>query len=346
MASQHRETSTSFTIKKINKSTFVIREDDAYKEHPLIYVKKHPKVPLIVLGDTGCDEASEKHKEDRYIHLRDYIENYPIEDNDNVPLNPSGHRQYYIICTHCHYDHIGGISQFLEGGTTEIIASSAGKDFVESDLETHGQFKYVDRPAPYYNVTCWANSFERLKWPLWHEDEPRPFQTDLGIAIIHTPGHTPDSIAWYDHAEMHLSCGDSFYEEGEDGMPIIFPAEGNLIEWVFAMQKLLVFVRSENARAAKAAEENSKSDWVEVAKRVKVSCGHQNAAEDGEEILAALEKFSARVYRGDVPVVKKEIWHGEACYTWRDNEDGAKMSLQAPARLMNAARRFFNIDVE
>lgn len=63
MASQHRETSTSFTIKKINKSTFVIREDDAYKEHPLIYVKKHPKVPLIVLGDTGCDEASEKHKE-------------------------------------------------------------------------------------------------------------------------------------------------------------------------------------------------------------------------------------------------------------------------------------------
>ena len=36
----------------------------------------------------------------------------------------------------------------------------------------------------------------------------------------------------HDHEEMHLSCGDSFYDEGDDGMPIIFPSEGNLIEWV------------------------------------------------------------------------------------------------------------------
>ena len=96
-------------------------------------------------------------------------------------------------------------------------------------------FDPYDIPVPYYVVTCWAQAFERLKWPIWHEDEPRPFQTDLGISIIHTPGHTPDELAWYDHDETHLSCGDSFYEEGEDGMPIIFPGEGNLVEWVFSM---------------------------------------------------------------------------------------------------------------
>lgn len=90
---------------------------------------------------------------------------------------------------------------------------------------------------PYYQVTHWADSFERLKWPIWHEDEgePQPFQTDLGMSIIHTPGHTPDELAWYDHEEMHLSCGDSFYEEGPDSMPIIMARESNLIEWVFAM---------------------------------------------------------------------------------------------------------------
>lgn len=86
---------------------------------------------------------------------------------------------------------------------------------------------------PWYQVTYWAESFEDLKWPLWHkEDEPRPYQTDLDMSIIHTPGHTPDELAWYDSAEMHLSVGDSFYEEGEESMPIIFPGEGNLIEWV------------------------------------------------------------------------------------------------------------------
>ena len=57
------DASTSFSATKINKSTFVIREDDAYKEHPFIYVKVHPKVPIIVLSDTGCDEPSGKHKD-------------------------------------------------------------------------------------------------------------------------------------------------------------------------------------------------------------------------------------------------------------------------------------------
>lgn len=57
-----KKPSTSFTTKRINKSTFVIREDDAYKEHPLIYAKVHPLVPLIILTDTGCDEPSDKHK--------------------------------------------------------------------------------------------------------------------------------------------------------------------------------------------------------------------------------------------------------------------------------------------
>ena len=55
--------STSFTTRRVNRSTFVVREDDDWKEHPLIYVKLHPLVPVIILSDTGCDEPSKKHKE-------------------------------------------------------------------------------------------------------------------------------------------------------------------------------------------------------------------------------------------------------------------------------------------
>lgn len=289
---------------------------------------------------------------DRYTTLRNYLENCPIAANNDQPLNPGGWRQYYIIFTHCHYDHTGGILQFLRGGTTEIIASAAGKEFIESDFEGHALYKYIDKPAPYFHYTWWAESFERLQWPFWHDREgPKPFQNDLALSIIHTPGHTPDELAWYDHYEMHLSCGDSFYEEGEDEMPIIFPKEGNLVEWVFSMQKLAVFVRSENARAAKEAEEGEDEDgWVAVPKRVMVSCAHQTSKADGEEILAALEKFAARVYGGQVPVVRKEVWHGEAFYWWRDAEgegdEKFRMSIKAPARLMDEARRFFDLDVK
>lgn len=58
--------STSFTTKRINRTTFVVREDDLWEEHPLIYVKLHPLVPLVILSDTGCDEPSKKHQHGMY----------------------------------------------------------------------------------------------------------------------------------------------------------------------------------------------------------------------------------------------------------------------------------------
>ncbi|KAK4894193.1 hypothetical protein LTR27_007560 [Elasticomyces elasticus] len=455
--------SSSFTTKRINATTFVIREDDAYEEHPLIYAKLHSKAPVIVLSDTGCDEPSEKHKNDRYIHLREYLERCPISDNDNQPLNPDGKLKYIIICTHCHYDHTLGIPQFLAGGTTEIIASAAGRDFIESDLEKHGIFKYIGLPTPYYQVTKWAQAFERLQYPFEHDwdasramphqngipmnsrtrhekplvqrsattpmtcrskrlrqaameppsnlDLPHraaghesrhvtvssvphstdkkisalncacldhdilehfdfdsflgiehppsaatePAKIDLGITIIQTPGHTPDELAWYDHEEMHLYVGDSFYHEGKgDNMPIIFPGEGSLIEWVFSMQKLAVFVRGENARAAAASEDSSTQDaddgWVHVKpapRRVKICCAHQTYSVDGAEILAELEAFSFRVFIGKVPVVASKKWHDDEIYdSWRESgKDATPMSIFAPRRLMEEARKFFGHDV-
>ena len=122
---------------------------------------------------------------------------------------------------------------FLAGGTTEIVASAAGRDFIESDLGTHGLFNSIGRPTPYYQVTKWAQAFERLRYPFPHKrsalglsiGDQAKTTTDLGITIIQTVGHTPDELAWYDHEEMHLYVGDSFYREGDENMPIIFPRE-------------------------------------------------------------------------------------------------------------------------
>lgn len=57
---------SSFTTKRINSSTFMVYEDDLYEEHPYIYVKLHPKAPIIILTDTGCDEPSSRSKKGRH----------------------------------------------------------------------------------------------------------------------------------------------------------------------------------------------------------------------------------------------------------------------------------------
>lgn len=233
---------------------------------------------------------------------------------------------------------------FLRGGTTEIVASAAGRDFIESDLAGHGVFRYIGRPTPYYQVTKWAQAFERLQWPFPHKESATGLSkpTDLGITVLQTVGHTPDELAWYDHEEMHLYVGDSFYREGEDGMPIIFPREGNMIEWIFAMQKLAVFVRTENARAASAADDEDADGWVQVPRRVLLSCAHQTTSVDGAEILAELETFSFRVVNGQVPVVTSSEWRGEVYDTWREEGKGrTPMSIKAPRRLMEEVRTFF-----
>ena len=289
-------------------------------------------------------------------HLRQYLEHVPIKSNDSKPLNPDGKLTYLIIETHCHYDHTGGMVQFFRGGTTEILASAAGRDFVVSDFARNSLWPVVGT-APHYTVTKWAQAFERLTWPFSPKTtagtstggHALEATTDLNITVIHTPGHTPDELAWYDHEEMHLYVGDSFYREGDEGMPIIFPPQGNLIEWVFSMQKLAVFVRGENARAfadAEVASGPGEADWVYVAPRVTVSCAHTTTAVDGAEILAELEDFSFKVFAGKVPVVESKQKFGETFDLWKEaGEKRMPVSISAPRRLMENARKFFGHDV-
>jgi hypothetical protein len=144
---------------------------------------------------------------------------------------------------------------------------------------------------------------------------------------------------------MHLYVGDSFYERGPEGMDIIWPSQGNLIEWYFSMQKLRCLIRSENARALAVAEveeaESGSDGWVNVARRVKVGCGHQTADIDGEDIMEALRRMGQRVLRGQVPVSDTMIISGETVDRWMEPGEDLQFSFRAPRRLMEDARKFF-----
>lgn len=71
---------------------------------PFIYAKVYDTV--LVLVDTGCGGAA-RDSSVEVTSLRKFIETYPVADNDDRPLNAGAQRLYVVVCTHCHYDHIG-----------------------------------------------------------------------------------------------------------------------------------------------------------------------------------------------------------------------------------------------
>lgn len=254
-------------------------------------------------------------------------------------------------------DHTLGIPQFLRGGQTSILASAAGRDFIETNLADHGLYTPIKEPLQPWKVTHWAQAFEKLSWPLRRSSVSSSVfsgsaaagEIDLGITVLLTPGHTPDELAWYDREERFLYVGDSFYERGGDGMDIIFPAEGNLVEWYFSLKKLRGFVASENSRAglgevigdAGDEDDADEGEWIKVSGRVKVGCGHQTAGVDAEGIMEDLEIMWWRVLRGEVPVVETIIIAGENVDRWMEPSGRGQFSFRAPRRLMVEAREFF-----
>lgn len=95
-----------FTCTRLNDTTFVIIEEDKWYEIPYIYVKVYPN--LLVLFDTGCGGGdAAKNPAAGLTSIREYIETVGVEDNGGRPLNGGKDKEYIVVCTHCHFDHIG-----------------------------------------------------------------------------------------------------------------------------------------------------------------------------------------------------------------------------------------------
>jgi len=329
--------SSSFTAVKVNDTTFAVTEDDSYEERPIIYVKIHPQAPLIILSDTGSNSPAERSKKARYTHLLDFLRHCPIPENDDKPLDPlPRHRHYVIICSHCHFDHICGIEQFVPDNSSpgsedevkdsQIVVSAKGRDFVTHDLATHSLCKLLYLPTPKYKVSLWAEDGAKLYYSPTSDPllttAPSDDGVDLGITIFNTPGHVPDELAFYDHKERHLYVGDSFYELGDQANskiyqgPIIFPNEGSWVDYIPSMKKLLSFVMAENRKGGP---------------RVKVGAGHATVAADAEQMITEVLVLFGKIVAGEVKEIKSEESRGEEHVTWQD--DGSKYAVRAPRRL-------------
>lgn len=308
--------STCFSCTRLNSSTFLIVEDDIFNEQPFIYAKIYNSA--IVLIDTGCGGAARDDTVD-LRSLRKFIETYPIDGNDGKPLNPGSEKAYAVICTHCHYDHIGAIAQFADREKCTIWASANDKSFLsEENLPTNSLCRFVGMETPYYQITNWVEDGEEVK--LSSSSPPQDEKQDLGLVLYHTPGHTPDELAIWDPAERHLFVGDTLYEWA----PIIFPPQGNLNEYTATLYKLRDLIKSWN---------NDNSSTQEQQQRVRMGCGHVTRDVDAEEFVVEVERFLSKVRRGLVEPQDKGETRGYRLVGY-EQEDG-RISFLGPKQLFD-----------
>jgi len=286
-------------------------QDDPYAEYPFIYVKLFDN--FIVLVDTGCGQVA-KDPNVQLKRLRTFLEVYPVKDNGGKPLNETRSRKYVVVCSHCHYDHICGVEQFLD---STLVASSYSKEFITVDLPSHSLCRYLDIPTPSYTISHWADDASYLPSP---DKDPTPIQ------VMHTPGHTPDSLALYDPEEYTLYVGDTLYEWA----PIIFPWEGDIIQWLASMHRLIEFVKT---------EQNA------VAKTLLICCGHVTAAGPALEILEECIGFMQDILRGNVKVAKRMEVRGYPVIVY-EQPGAARFVVLSPVRLIKEARRKMDFVVD
>jgi len=256
--------------------TYVIRERDEFGEYPNIYAKVQLGGPgqqadVIILSDsgTGLDVLNKTGTiplelgltaEDVVVHRTKGPDRWNIATFLELTLNSKHALPYIVITTHCHYDHICGIQHLLDARTdVTVLSSSNDPGFLTPwhNLQKHSLCDLLGLKAPRYDGQLVGDA-QKISYVPKGSSERR----ESSITAIHTPGHTPDSMSWYDHETYTLCVGDMFYERESDEtrsgssghwsreppQPVIFTKDSKIVDWNASMHRLLDFVKSENRK--------------------------------------------------------------------------------------------------
>ena len=114
----------------------------------------------------------------------------------------------YILLTHGHFDHICGTPELSFFGKPQIAIHRLDACYLGSDsYETHrNSIQSVFGDASFFDV-------------YWSDMPPADILLEEGSAIgpftvLHLPGHTPGSAAFWDKEQGNLFTGDTLFADG------------------------------------------------------------------------------------------------------------------------------------
>ncbi len=304
----------------INDSTYLVINHDSYVEYPFMYVKLYPELPLALVVDTGVGaqngaEGTQAQEFKSFIEA-EILPKHPISCKEGEEY------EYLVFCTHCHFDHIGGIEAFSDGGA-QIVASSFNKSFLAPEnRDANSLCSAFGTKLPEYQIDRFVADGQRLK----HRGK------DLGLVVLHTPGHTPDSLALYDEHESWIFVGDTLYQRSKEQpwretqvVPIVLVVQSDWADYVASLKKLHDFIDSTQTHSST---------------QIYLSSGHTTSGEDALSFVQDAITLVGRVVAGEVPVIAElagdEVAPGgilgnETFILWQD--DGEPLfSLLAPER--------------
>ncbi|KAI8943252.1 hypothetical protein NX059_001274 [Plenodomus lindquistii] len=323
-----------FTIRRINDTTHLVRECDEYGEYPHIYVKKCTQIDangktasVLVINDTGVGTDVSCRISERLVwNIKTFID---------ANLNPDDDIPYWVILSHCHYDHVLGLKYFLSSETgsnaqVQIVSSAHDRSFTTpyKNLQEHSICKDIGLLAPDYRTTTWAENEAPLIY-----NHPSGGAMKLPIITLCTPGHTPDSLSWFDTEERTIYVGDSFYgQQSRDTcsapwgiealMPILFTKESDLYDWWKSLGRLIGFIKQKDRG---------------VEQPVKLAASHVTADANAAEFLLHVQGFMTKVLRDELTFEDRPVQRGDAFGVWSDPHDDT-FSLGAPLRVVDEGR--------
>ncbi|KAF7557739.1 hypothetical protein G7Z17_g475 [Cylindrodendrum hubeiense] len=364
-----------FSARRLTETIFLFRENDGYGQYPNILAKicmsdsfdsRDPATTLaagvIVLSDAGC-ATNVKNPYYGTPGNSDMPEKWNLNTVLKYTINPGGQLPYLVITSHCHFDHILGIGLLpptdsnpkrgdvseRQGPPTTVLSSAFDPDFINpwDHLCMHSMAKTFKAVCPYYTIGVLAEDSQHILYN--SPSVSRPIST--GIIVLQTPGHTPDSLSWYDTASHLLSVGDSFYEVSSPDTrtskwgadirsPIIFETHSDLALWWKSVDRVLQFVREQNGQLIR------QYTGAQQAPRVAIGAGHVTAlSPDAESFILSIRAFMSRILRDEVPTEKIDVdWLASLdLWGWDDGERAATIEYEwivwSPKRIIEEGRQ-------